>query len=255
VTAPRPETIAPLSPPSARPNEVLATRTYRQESIAAHEASQTGAATASLDRSVAERSATRTPRDVAPAGPKTPTDPLLSPKTKGNLARATLYTGIGLGGLAGLTAIGGWAQNSILSPLSQDKVNEANAQTPQVNPAGLCAKIVTAPGQSTLLDDAECRAMMMRQYLSDPNFSDAYRQYFLGPNANGGPGSVEATPVTKPPPTFADKALKVAIAAGVVTLTGAAAYGGYRYVRAHPDKIRKAGEKLGLSKSKPATPA
>jgi hypothetical protein len=258
---PRPETVAPLHTPSAAPNEVLATRTYRQGALAAHEAAPTGtlrpgaspdevaATRRSLDQHVADRSAIRTGEDVSPTKPKTPQDPLVSRQTKGNLARAGLYTGLGLGGLAGLTAIGGWAQQSFFTPLSQNKVNEANAQTPKVDTAGVCAKIVTAPGQSTLLDDAECRAAQMRQFLRDPQFGDAYRQFFLNLDGGPSPGSVNVKPVTTPPPTFADKAMKVALAAVVLTLTGAAGYGAWRYYKAHPEKFRK---KAGSPVANPA---
>ena len=76
----------------------------------------------------------------------------------------------------------------------------------------------------------------MREFLSDGGFRDYYERYFLNTQD---PGAVDVTTVTKPPPTFADKAMKLALAAVVVTITGVGGYAAYRYYKAHPEKFRK----------------
>lgn len=245
-----PETVAPLrSGATSAGDEVAATRQYRQTRLAQHEAAQTTLPHGTNDTLVMDRSRLRDVRE--------PSKPLFSPETRSNLARAGAYTALGLGGVAVAAAVGDYATSHILTPISQNKVNEANAQTPQVSDAGLCAKIVRAPGQSTLLDDAECRAEKMREFLNDPGFSDAYRQYVLDRNPDQTPGSVNVSSVTTAPPSFAQKLRSVAISVALLSLVGAGAYAGWRYYKAHPEKFHKhAGTRVPTITNKPsASPA
>lgn len=269
-----PETVAPLRAGPEGGSEVAATRRFRQERVAQHELAQTHGPTppgASPDevaaarqralrneQHVAERSHTRGPE--SPTGradaPGKPREPLFSDRTKSNLARTGAYTALGLGGAAAATGIAQWWTDNVTLPRSDARTKELDAQTPKVDDAGACAKIVRAPGQSTLLDDAACRAEKMREYLQDRTFRDYYERFFLDGKDN--PGGVDVTPITTPPPNFADKVKTFAVGVLLLSLATGGAFLAWRYYKAHPEKFKKKGGSRVENPAKPkpaASPA
>lgn len=245
-----PETTAPLSGGSAGSREITYTRAFRRERLAQREVAQTAgrggpsdtAARRVREQGVNERSAVRDPNSQTGTAdaPLKPREPLLPHETRSRLVRGGAYAGLGLAAAGGLTGLGILAQEHFLTPMSDNRVREADASRPTAEDHGPCAKIVIGTdNQSQVVIDEQCQEeRRLAQGLDPEGAADLtfWERLFGQGEAAAGDGFTTEQ-LTTAPPTLGERIQKVASGILLLTIAGAAAYGAWWYYKKHPDKF------------------